>query len=92
MIKQNILEFTSKSRVHTLQEKAQCVSWFIETKSDIQAQQNFICTYGKKSSAQPTIFYFATNLPLVDMSARTWQEIEYQLDIEHVTDVLKHLT
>ena len=25
-------------KMSTLQEKAQCVSWFLETKSDIQAQ------------------------------------------------------
>ena len=28
-------------KMSTPQQKAQCVSWFIETKSDIQAQQNF---------------------------------------------------
>ena len=38
MIKQNIFEFSSESKVHkNEQEKAQCVSWFIEKKSDIQA-------------------------------------------------------
>ena len=31
----------------TPQEKAQCVSWFIKTKSDIQAQRNFIAKYVK---------------------------------------------
>jgi len=25
----------------TAQEKAQCVSWFIETKSDVQTQRNY---------------------------------------------------
>ena len=39
----------------TSQEKAQCVSWFIETKSDIQAQRNFRCKYGGKPPARPTI-------------------------------------
>ena len=28
-------------KIITPQEKSQCASWFIETKSDIQAQQNF---------------------------------------------------
>ena len=44
MIKQNIFEFSCKSRVYEnehSQEKAQCVSWFIETKSDIHTQRNF---------------------------------------------------
>ena len=39
----------------TPQEKAQCVSWFVETKSDIQAQQDFRRKYGKKPPARPTI-------------------------------------
>ena len=42
-------------KMSTLQENAQCVSWFIETKSDIQAQQNFRRTYGRRPSARPTI-------------------------------------
>ena len=37
------------------QEKAQCVSWFIETKSDIQAQRNFGRKYGRKPPARPAI-------------------------------------
>ena len=39
----------------TPQEKAQCVSWFIETKSDIQAQRNFRRKYGRKLPARPSI-------------------------------------
>ena len=31
----------------TPQEKAQCVLWFIETKSDLQTQRNFGTKYGK---------------------------------------------
>ena len=31
----------------TPQEKAQCVSWCIETKSDVQTQQRFRTKYGK---------------------------------------------
>ena len=42
-------------KMSTPQEKAQCVSWFIETKSVIQAQQNFGGKYGKKPPARPTI-------------------------------------
>ena len=36
----------------TPQEKAQCVSWFIKTKSDIQAQRNFIAKYTKRATAR----------------------------------------
>ena len=36
-------------------EKAQCVSWFIEAKSDIQAQRNFRRKYERKSPERPII-------------------------------------
>ena len=39
----------------TPQEKAQCVSWFVETKSDIQAQRNFIAKYAKRAPARQSI-------------------------------------
>ena len=39
----------------TPQEKAQCVSWFIKTKSDIQAQRNFIAKYVKRAPARQSI-------------------------------------
>ena len=42
-------------KLSTPQEKAQCVSWFIETKSDIQAQRNFRRKYGRKPPERPTI-------------------------------------
>ena len=39
----------------TPQEKAQCVTRFIKTKSDIQAQRNFIAKYVKRASARQSI-------------------------------------
>ena len=42
-------------KMSTPQEKAQCVSWFIETKSEIQAQRNFRRNYRKKPPARPII-------------------------------------
>ena len=39
----------------TPQEKAQCASWFIKTKSDIQAQRNFIGKYPKRAPARQSI-------------------------------------
>ena len=39
----------------TPQEKAQCVSWLIKTKFDIQAQRNFIAKYVKLASAGKSI-------------------------------------
>ena len=35
----------------TAQEKVQCVSWFIKTKSDIQTQRNYIIKYAKQAPA-----------------------------------------
>ena len=34
-------------KITTPQEKAQCVSWFIETKSDVQTQRNYRSKYGR---------------------------------------------
>ena len=39
----------------TPQEKAQCVSWFIETKSDVQTQRNYRSKYGRDSPSRPSI-------------------------------------
>ena len=39
----------------TPQEKAQCVSWFIETKSDVQAQQKYRTKYGRYPPSSPSI-------------------------------------
>ena len=40
----------------TPQEKAQCVSWLIKTKPDIQAQINFIAKYTKRAPARQLIY------------------------------------
>ena len=42
-------------KLSTPQEKAQCVTWLTETKSDVQAQRNFRHKYGRKLPARPTI-------------------------------------
>ena len=42
-------------KMATPQEKAQCVSWFIETKSDVQAQQKYRTKYGRDSPSGPSI-------------------------------------
>ena len=39
----------------TSQEKAQCVSWFIKTKSDFQSQRNSIAKYVKRAPARQSI-------------------------------------
>ena len=47
-----------KSNPHkmtTAQEKAQCVSWFIETKSNVQTQRNYRSKYGRDPPSRPSI-------------------------------------
>ena len=39
----------------TPQEKAQCVFWFIETKSDVQTQRNYRSKYGRDPPSRPSI-------------------------------------
>ena len=39
----------------TPQEKAQCVSWLIETKSDIQTQRNYTTKHAKRARARQSI-------------------------------------
>ena len=51
----NLVAKVEFMKMSTPQEKAQCVSWFIETKSDIQAQRNCRRKYGRKPPARRTI-------------------------------------
>ena len=37
------------------QEKAQCISWFIQTKSDVQTQRNYRSKYGRDRPPSPSI-------------------------------------
>ena len=39
----------------TPQEKAQCVSWFIETKSDVQTQRRYRTKYEKNPPSRSSI-------------------------------------
>ena len=40
-------------KMTTPQEKAQCVSWFIDTKSDVQIQRNYRSKYGRDPPSRP---------------------------------------
>ena len=42
-------------KMTALQEKAQCVSWFIETKSDVHTQRNYRSKYGRDPPSRPSI-------------------------------------
>ena len=50
----NLVAKVEFMKISTPQEKAQSVSSFMETKSDIQAQRNFRRKYGRKPPARPT--------------------------------------
>ena len=39
----------------TPQEKAECVSWFIKTKSDIRTRRNYTTKYAKQAPARQSI-------------------------------------
>ena len=39
----------------TAKEKAQCLSWFIETKSDVQTQRNYRSKYERDPPSRPSI-------------------------------------
>ena len=42
-------------KMTTPQEKVQCLSWFIETKSDVQTQRNYKTNYGRDPPSRPSI-------------------------------------
>ena len=42
-------------KIFTLQEKAQCVSWFIETKSDVRTQRKYRTKYRRDPPSGPSI-------------------------------------
>ena len=46
---------TNPLKMTTAQEKAQCVSWFIQTKSDVQTQQNYRSKCGRDLPSRPSI-------------------------------------
>ena len=43
-------------KMDTSQEKKQCVSWFIETKSDVQTQRKYRTKYGIDPPSRPSIY------------------------------------
>ena len=42
-------------KMTTAQEKVQCVSWFIETKSNVQTQRNYRSKYGRDPTSRSLI-------------------------------------
>ena len=50
-----ILDFLIFVKMFTPQEKAECVSWFIKTKSDFQTQRNYTTKYAKEAPGRQLI-------------------------------------
>ena len=75
---------SNSHKMITAQEKAQCVSWFIETKSDVKD-----IVYRTKvwdiNDLQQRISNAITTIDEA-MLQRTWQEIEYRLDVLRATN------
>ena len=58
MIEQKLFSLVAKveyTKLSTTQEKAQRVSWFVETQTDIQAQRNSRQKYGREPFTRTTI-------------------------------------
>ena len=53
-----ILDFLTFVKMFTPQEKAECASWFIKTKSDIQTPRNYTTKYAKQAPARQSIRYW----------------------------------
>ena len=43
-------------KMATPQEKTQCVSWFFETKLDVQTQRKYRTKYGRDPLLRPSIY------------------------------------
>jgi len=71
---------SNPQKMTTAQEKAQCVSWFIETKSDVQTT--------KVRDIDDLKQRISNAITTIDeaMLQRTWQEIEYRLDVLRATN------
>ena len=71
----------------TTQVKVQCVSWFIETKSDVQTQQNYRSKYGRDPPSGPSIRLWHKKFMetgTVFNTRRSEQQKTYEKNIEHV--------
>ena len=71
-------------KMTTPQEKAQCVSWFIETKSDVQTQRNYRSKYGRDPPLRPSIRLWHKKLSgssTDGLHRRTLKSLPYTLDV-----------
>ena len=80
-------------KMTTPQEKAQCVSWFIETKSDVQTQRNYRIKYGRDPPSCPSICLWHKKFMetgTVFDTRRSGQPRTSEENIERVRQVFQH--
>ena len=80
-------------KMTTSQEKAQCVSWFIETKTDVQTQRNYRSKCGRDPPSRPSIRlwhkkFMETGTVLCTRRCRRPRTSEE--NIEHVRQAFQH--
>ena len=74
---------------YTFQEKAQCVSRFVETKSDPQTRRNFRTRYGRDPPSRPSILVHGTRNLWRQGQCSTKGGVEgivYRLDVPRATN------
>ena len=80
-------------KMTTTQENAQCVSWFIETKSDVQTQRNYRSKYGRNLPSRPSICLwhkkFMESGTVFD-TKRSVRPTTYEENIERVRQAFQH--
>ena len=76
----------------TLQEKAQCVFWFIETKSDVQTQRNYLTKHGRDPLSRPIRSWNKKFMEpgLVFGAGRRGRPRTYEENIERVRQAFHH--
>ena len=87
----NLVAKVEFMKMSTPQEKALCVSWFIEQSQTFKHSETSDTRWKKVrdiNDLQHRIILIieAIDTVTVDMLARKWQEIEYRLDIVCATD------
>ena len=80
-------------KMTTLQKKVQCVSWFIETKSNVQNQRNYRSKYGRDPPSRPSICLWHKKFMetvTVFNTRRRGRPRTSEENIEHVRQAFQH--
>ena len=90
MIKQNIFEFSCESRVHENEKMRKSPVYLLVYRDKVRhpstAKDIVYQTKVRDINDLQHQIIEAIDTVTADMLAKTWQEIEYRLDVIHVTD------